>query len=118
MHSYDPDSRPIEITTQKLRGKTVLHPNTSLTWQNCDTLKTVFEELLVQGVRKIVLDLSTVSYLDSKALELLVSMQDQLAELHGDLVIVEMNDICRDIFVATRLVSQFQITVKKDLALE
>jgi len=52
----------------------------------------------------IILDCKAISYMDSEALELLVHMHEELRNQGNLLKIIGLNDVCRDIFVATRLI--------------
>lgn len=95
------------INVAQVSTRTVLTPTDSLTHQNCKELEAVFAECMNQQRAEIILDFKSLSFLDSEALELLVTMHKELIKRNGKLIIVGLNSICRDILVVTRLINVF-----------
>jgi anti-anti-sigma factor len=98
-----------DIAMKNINGRTVLGPVNSLTHKNCDQLDRLFKDLLSKDVVDIGINMKAVSFLDSCALELLVDMQSQLKKKGRDLILSDVNDVCRDILVCTRLINAFRI---------
>lgn len=98
-----------EILVRNANGKTVLAPETSLTRKNHAQLEDLFNGLFQQGVKKMILDLKKVSFLDSKALELMVEMHTQLQSRGGELAIFNLNEVCRDTLICVRLINRFKV---------
>nr|WP_320015240.1 STAS domain-containing protein [uncultured Desulfobacter sp.] len=98
-----------DISIGNINGKTILSPRTSLIHKNCVQLKTLFDKLIEQGVTQIILDLNQVDILDSRALELMVEMQDRLQEAGGNLALSNLNPVCRNILICVRLSNRFTI---------
>ena len=92
------------ISIAKVGTRTVLAPKESLTYEICEELEATFEECLNDQRTDIVLDCKDVTCMDSEALELLVRMHEELRNHGSALKIITLNDVCRDIFVATRLI--------------
>lgn len=90
-------------------ARTILTPRESLTYQNCRDVEAMFNEAMNQHKTEIILDCKAVSCMDSAGLELLVRVYEKLRERGGILKIIALNDVCKDIFVATRLVSIFPV---------
>jgi len=90
-------------------ARTILTPKESLTHQNCKDLEAMFNEAMNQHKTEIILDCKAVSCMDSAGLELLVQVNDKLQERGGILKIIALNDVCKDIFIATRLISIFPV---------
>ena len=101
------NSSKIGIT--RVGSKNVLTPKGSISYQNIDVLKTMFNECLGNNKTEIILDCKAVSFIDSKALEFILGMHDELKKQGGILKIININEICRDIFIATRLINVFHI---------
>jgi anti-anti-sigma factor len=97
-----PSSSAISIA--KVGTRTVLAPRESLTYETCEELETTFDECLNDQRADIILDCKDVTFMDSEALELLVRMHEELRNRGSVLKIITLNDVCRDIFVATRLI--------------
>jgi len=92
------------ISIAKVGTRTVLAPKVSLTYETCEELETTFDECLNDQRADIILDCKAVTFMDSVALELLVRMHEELRNRGSVLKIITLNDVCRDIFVATRLI--------------
>ena len=92
------------ISIAKVGTRTVLAPKESLTYETCEELKTTFDECINDQRADIILDCKAVTFMDSEALELLVRMHEELRNRGSLLKIIGLNDVCRDIFVATRLI--------------
>jgi anti-anti-sigma factor len=98
-----------DISVRNMNGKTVLAPITALTQKNCDHLDTLSGLLIKKGLTEIILDLKQVTYFDSKALELMVDLQKKLIPVGGKLMLINLNDICKNTLICTRLINQFPI---------
>ena len=108
------NSKVIEMNQAKMGGakggvRTIMSPKSPITFQNCEEVKAKFIEYMEQHKTEIILDLKSVSHIDSDALELLVQMDEELKNRGGMLKIVNANDLCKDIFLATRLMNTLQI---------
>jgi anti-anti-sigma factor len=98
-----------KIDISKVGPRTVLMPREALTCQNCEDLETAFSSCLTHQRIEIALDLNETPYLDSEALELLVRMHEELRKRGSSLKIVRANELCRDILIATRLMSVLSV---------
>ena len=94
-----------EIDRTEVGGQLVLTPHESMTYENCQEFKDFFGEVINQNKTKIILDCKSVKFLDSEALELLAKTHDELKSRGGALKIVGLSPVCRDILVATRLIT-------------
>ena len=93
-----------EISIARVGSRTVLAPKKSLTYENREELQATFDECISQQRSDVILDCKAVGYMDSEALELLVRMHEELRSQGNLLKIIGLNDVCRDIFFATRLI--------------
>lgn len=103
------EMKPSKIGKGAAGAMMILTPKESLIYQNCEELETTFNECINQSKTKIILDCKDMSYIDSEGLELLVRVDERLRKQGGILKIVELNAVCRDIFVATRLINTFHV---------
>ena len=92
------------VSIARVGSRSVLTPKKSLTYENREELRATFEECLKQQKSDIILDCKAISYMDSEALELVVYMHEELRNRGNLLKIIGLNEVCRDIFVATRLI--------------
>lgn len=98
-----------KISISKVGPRTVLSPKEPLTQQNCADLEASFRSCLTHPKVEILLDLESVPLLDSAALELLLSMHEEMLTRAGVLKIVNLNPLCREILIATRLFNVFSV---------
>ncbi len=98
-----------KISISKVGPRTVLAPKEPLTHQNCEDLEASFRSCLTHPKVEILLDLDSVPLLDSEALEQLLSMHEEMITRGCDLKIVNVNPLCREIFIATRLLNVFSV---------
>jgi len=86
-----------------------LSPKNYMTHQNRDGLYSEFTQCLSQSKTEIILDCKSVSYMDSEGLELLVRMNDETKKREGTLKVINLNPVCRDILIATRLINTLHV---------
>ncbi|MBW1742580.1 MAG: STAS domain-containing protein [Deltaproteobacteria bacterium] len=105
-------NKVVEIKQSKTgtRGsRAILTSKESLTHQNCKELEAMFNEAIDQHKTEIILDCKAMSYMDSAGLELLAQVEENLRERGGIMKIIALNDVCKDILVATRLMNVFHV---------
>lgn len=90
-------------------SRTIIQLKDSLTHQNCAALDAVLEEAIQNNKKEIILDCKALAFLDSKALELLIRVHEDLKKRGGALRMIGLNDVCRDILTATRLINFLNI---------
>lgn len=103
------EMKPPKIGKWETGASTVLTPKESLTHQNCEEIEGVFDEYIDQLKTKIILDCREIAFMDSKGLELLVRVDEKLRKRGGTFKIVGLNSVCRDIFIATRLINMLHV---------
>ena len=104
--SYRPETHdPEEIGSNKIGGRTVLSPEHSITYENCSEIEEQIEDAIQRRKTEIILDCKLVEFLDSAALEMLVQTHTGLTGRGGVLKIIGLNEVCRDILLATRIIN-------------
>jgi anti-anti-sigma factor len=98
-----------KISITKVGPRTVLAPKEPLSHQSCEALEAAFRSCLTHPKVEILLDLDSVPLLDSEALELLLRMHEEMITRGSEIKIVNVNPLCRDIFIATRLLNVFSV---------
>lgn len=88
---------------------TLLTVKESLTHETCRELERVYKQVVARNRNRIIIDFKAVPFLDSQALDLLLAMHDGLASSGGVLKIFGLTGLCRDILIATRLVTLLHI---------
>ena len=90
-------------------GVVILAPDDPIFDDAVQDLESALAECLQAGVQKVVIDLSDVAFLDSQALEVLVTSQGMLRRVGGDLKLSRPSPKCRDILRVTRLDRRFDV---------
>jgi anti-sigma B factor antagonist len=91
-----------DVTVVSVKGDITLNKGGDL------LLKDKVQSLLQQGRRKLVLNLSDVSYVDSAGLGQLVQAHSTAANLGGTLKLANVEKRLRDLLVVTKLVTVFE----------
>ena len=99
----------LKIGTTTIGSNVVLVLKEALTYKNCEDLEKAFNKLISQNKNRIICDMKAVSFLDSMALQLLLTMNDTLNSHGGSLRLFGLNSVCHDTFLATRLINVFHI---------
>jgi len=92
-----------------LGGATVLSPSGSLSFESCAELRSALEQAAETPHPCVVIDCRHVKTMDSEALELLTEWHVKLQENRGTLKLANLNDVCSDILVVTRLIHVLSI---------
>lgn len=85
--------------------------------EELESLTNAIDECLSSGAPKIVLDLSEVPFIDSAGLEMLLDLVSRAGKLGGEIRLAAVNEVCKDIFVATRMDNFFQLFADASTAL-
>lgn len=97
----------------------VLEPRGSLIGgEETDELKTKARDLLEQGNRKLVLDLASVTYINSTGIGALVGIHTMYSKSQGKIKLCNMGKGIQNVFVITRLSSVFDVEETRDVAVK
>lgn len=104
---YDADVG--DVTIIHFSGKITLGAGTAM-------LREAVESVLARGRGSIVLDFAEISYVDSVGLGTLVSVYTQVKQAGGQLKLMKLRQITRDLIQITRLYSIFEVFSDQKLA--
>ena len=107
LDNIDASSSLVTMTT--VGKNTVLSLKESLTFENCEAFETLVNAIVEQNPSGVVLDCKAVAFLDSKALELLLQTHEEIKRRSGLLKFANLNAVCKDIFIVTRLINIFHV---------
>lgn len=77
--------------------------------ENVEMLKTRFNELIESGNVKIVLNMKHSKYVSSLCLAVIVDIKKKLISMNGDLKIVNINRLVKNLLEITNLVKKFDL---------
>lgn len=78
------------------------------TLREADQLKSLINDKIDQGYRKVIIDISSVEFIDSTFLGVIVNTLKKVAALKGDLKLVGFMPAVRSMFELTRLFRVFE----------
>jgi len=99
----------LELTVSEHEGETVVRAAGELDVNTAPELREQLTRLIGEDSRRIVVDLSEVSFVDSTALSVLVSALKRLRQADGDLELAAPNPSVRRVFEITGLTRLFTI---------
>ena len=88
---------------------TLLAPTEAIIEDSVTELSRKIKACLDAGETKVIIDFSSVSFIDSKGLEMLLDYLDLSMKVGGSIKIASPNQICSDIFRVTRLSNFFEV---------
>jgi anti-sigma B factor antagonist len=99
----------LELSVSEEGSETVVRAAGELDVNTAPELREQLARLVSEGARKIVVDLTDVSFVDSTALSVLVSALKRLRQADGDLELASPNPSVRRVFEITGLTRLFAI---------
>lgn len=85
---------------------------------NSPELRKAFEDIIRRNEKKVLVDFSSVSYIDSSGLATLIEMFQRLKKIGGRLRFSDMDQKIKNIFEITKLHKLFEIFETRDAALK
>lgn len=81
-------------------------------------LRKSFDELIRRNEKKVLLDFSAVTYIDSSGLATLIEMYQRLKKIQGRMRFCGMNESVKNIFEITKLYKFFEVFDNRESAQE
>jgi anti-anti-sigma factor len=106
--SHCPEAVDVRITEQQHGKVTVLKPRGAIVGEEADHLGRQIAKTLQETGGTVVLDASGVPCVDSRGLEVLVDVTEQLIRTGQALKIAGANDVLREVLELTELASLFE----------
>ncbi len=98
----------MEIEELNYGAVAVVMPIGALTQDDAERLKTQMLEVRVKSLGRLVLDASNIPFIDSRGLEVLVEVSQQLTQTGQALKVAGVNDVLREVFELTELTCEFE----------
>jgi anti-sigma B factor antagonist len=98
----------VEIKTSHRGAVLVVRPSGPLTGPDADTFKTAIQGFVRDNLGRVVIDASGLPYVDSKGLECLADIAEELALGGKGLKLCAANDTLREVIELTGLAPQFE----------
>ena len=98
----------MKVATEQCGGVAVMKPEEPVTWANAEEFKAEMLESMGKNLGRIIIDASSVSYVDSKGLGVLVELTQELAQSGKTLKLCHVNETVRQVIELTGLRSLFE----------
>ncbi|HNW58510.1 MAG TPA: STAS domain-containing protein [bacterium] len=85
--------------------------------EECDELKSSIADLFEQGNRKLIIDMSGITYCNSLGIGTLVGLHTMYSRGGGHIRLCEMGKGIQNLFVITKLISVFEVEESRDEAI-
>lgn len=72
-----------------------------------DKVKEEIDEALDMGEKKVHIDMSQTTYIDSSGLGVLIDVKNRLKDVAGEIIVTGLCGYCLEVFEATRLDEEF-----------
>lgn len=102
-------------TLEKISNFNVIRinqPKAEIELNNVDELKKLIEELMRKGIKKILIDLKNVVYIDSSGLGVFIETVKRLREIKGELGILSISRDLLEVLTATKVGQYFKFYKK------
>jgi anti-sigma B factor antagonist len=109
---FSKEIRSMNLTTtrREIDGVTVLDVNGRIVLgEESSMLRESLKQLATNGQKKVLLNLSGVSYIDSSGLGALVSGFTTISGQHGEMKLVNLTNKVRDLLQITKLLTVFEV---------
>lgn len=106
----------MEIKVREVEGVVVLDIDGEIDLYNAPDIKTSIKNQMDAGKKKIIINLDSVSYIDSSGIGALISSLSHLKKTGGGLKIINVYDSVKKVFELTKLTSFFEIYDNEDEA--
>jgi anti-anti-sigma factor len=91
----------MQVTTSRIGVATYLVPDAPLVGENLEALSRAVAAARAAHARDLVLDLSQVTFVDSRGLEYIVELASEMRAADGTLRLASPNALCREILAIT-----------------
>lgn len=98
----------MKIRTQQSGAVTIVRPEGPILSEDADAVKTAILCAIRENLGRIVVDAAKVTYVDSKGLEVLLAMTEELSQGGQTLKLCALNGTVREVLDLTGLASEFE----------
>jgi len=93
---------------EQVGAVTVVKPKGALNGEDTDQFERHLKETLAQSFGRLVIDVSAIPFVDSRALEVLLDATEQLAQSGRALKLCGVNELLREVLDLTELDAHFE----------
>lgn len=109
----------VHLTTLKNLQIAIMEPRRSLTGGvETDEMKLRARDVIQQGNRLLILDLSKVTYINNTVLDTLLDIYNLYADKNGRVILCGMEKNVQNLFIITKLTGVFDIVENQKTALQ
>ena len=108
----------MKIREEKRNDAVVCFLEGEININNSPELRKAFDGLIAKSEKKVIIDFSAVTYIDSSGLATLIEMFQRLKKIGGRLRFSNMDQKIKNVFEITKLHKLFEIFDTQELALK
>ena len=107
----------MDIKQTQQNNVTILSIQGTIVSGDLGELRSLFEDCVNNGQVRIMLELSKVPFIDSEGLETILDFVFSISKRDGEVCLGGVNQVCRDIFLATRMERYVRVMEDSDSAI-
>lgn len=108
----------MKISEEKLNDIVICNTEGEININTSPELRKAFDGFIRDNLKKVLIDFSNVSYIDSSGLATLIELLQRLNKIGGKLNICNVSEKIKNIFEVTKLHKLFKIFESRDEALK
>jgi anti-anti-sigma factor len=108
----------MKISEEKLNDIVICNAEGEIDINTSPELRKAFDGFIRDNLKKVLIDFSNVSYIDSSGLATLIELLQRLNKIGGKLNICNVSEKIKNIFEVTKLHKLFKIFESRDEALQ
>ena len=108
----------LEIKTRLVDGTAVVYPGSYLNQLRGEVVEERCQELLGQGVRRIVMNFEETELINSVGISILLGVVETINDANGSLVVTNLNASSRELFEVLGLLGCINVEETEERALE
>jgi|SRR5436309_6436622 anti-anti-sigma factor len=107
----------MDIAEARLNGIVTIAPAGRIDTTTAPALERRLADLLAEGQRRLIVDLSGVEYISSAGLRVLLALARRMRDVNGGLALCAMGDAVRQVFQLAGFLALFTVCESRDAAL-
>ena len=108
----------MKIKEEKQNGVCICSLEGEVNINTSPELRKVFDDIIKSSEKKVLIDFTNVSYIDSSGLATLIEMFQRLKKIGGSLRLSNMSQKVKNVFEITKLYKLFEIFDSREVALK
>ena len=108
----------MKISEERNNEVLICTPDGEININNSPELRQYFDDIIKRNEKKVIIDFSLLSYIDSSGLATLIEMFQRLKKIGGHMRLSTLNEKVKNVFEITKMNKIFEIFKSREAALK